>query len=322
MRHVYVMRKLSAQPPDVVFPGLHVYKESLEQSVLPKEWKKLFHNVLTAREEVLMAVPNQKNLSNMRAIKNLTFKRGPFIKMVRHLMDAVKSVYPDADWPEYEEGFRKLVTYEFMMNPSLAFEVSDWVFNVHSLISALYTLMVNRIRAEGTQISMNTSSLARRVAFRFARTNTAARLAAIARRVSKVAAGTMHLRDSMMHVEPGEVEESSLEQELKTAFLNAFEVKKAFQKLIPMDPKLIDDRATDKLDGKARSLVFAIEGLADKVSGAGKDVDGKTKSALKQLDEHGFVPSPSVSREINDWMWDAHEVISKLFDIATDKVDD
>ena len=310
----------SARPPDVVFPGFHLYKGTLEHSVLPKAWKKLFHDVLAAREEVLLAIPNQQNLSNMRAVRTLNFKRGHFVDIMRHLINAVKNVYPDADWPDYESGFDKLSAYEFMMNPNLASEASDWVFNCHSLISALYTLMVNRIGAEGTQISITVSPLATRVAFRFAGVNmVAARLAAIARRV---AAGTTHLRDSMMHVEPGEIDESSLDDEMKSAFKNAFEVKKAFQKMIPMNPKLIDERMTDKLDDKADTLVFTLEGLATKVADAGKKIDEKTKSALKKLDKHRFVPSSAVSREVNDWMWDAHEILSKLFDIATDKEED
>ena len=448
------MRKISADPPSVVFPGPHVYEEDLPRSALPKEWQSLFREVLEAKNEVMAAIPGQRQLSDMRTIRILSFKRGPFVKLVRHLMDSVKGIYPDADWPGYEDGFRKLVTYEFMMNPMLPREINEWVFNMHSLVSALFTLMNDRIRAEGNQISTRVSSLVMRIACRIAgmppsidltkrdhvtqsdvnnssldpelkrafknaleaksdfqsysmdliydpsavknlefakdsvtettkdlislakkmvenfdssridaavdtnsgykltsniaetnvwssrahevltalfeelveknngKNKEASWLVKIVRQVAKIAAGTIYLRDSMMHVEPGEIDESSLDDEMKSVFKNAFEVKRAFQKLIPMNPKLIDERMTDKLDDKAGTLVFTLEGLATKVADAGKTIDEKTKSALKKLDEYGFIPSSNVSREINDWMWDAHEILSKLFDIATDKEED
>jgi hypothetical protein len=125
----------------------------------------------------------------------------------------------------------------------------------------------------------------------------------------------------MLHVDPGTVEESSLEQELKSAFLDTFQVKETFMKAIPMSPSMCEDvKAVDRLDDKAGSVVFALRGLADKVKAAGKNLDGKTESAIAELGEHAFLPSSrgQLHREANDWAWNSHEVISKLFDLATD----
>ena len=291
-------------------------------SVLPKEWKRIFRDVLTAREEVLLAIPDKNKLDNMRAVRALQFTQGPFMRSVKDLMGKMKAKYPDADWPEYESGFDKLSGYEFMMSPNLPSEASDWVFAMHGLMSVLYTLMVNRMEAEGVRIPL--ASIMRKIALRIA-TVPSSRLARIARRVARLAAGTFHLRDSMLHVDPGTVQESSLEQELKMAFLDALQIKENFQKAIPMNPKMCEDiKTVDRLDDKAGSVVFALRGLAEKVKAVGKNLDSKTESAISKLGEHAFVPSDrgTLHREADGWAWNSHEVISKLFDLATDAAED
>jgi len=127
----------------------------------------------------------------------------------------------------------------------------------------------------------------------------------------------------MLHIQRGDVESFSLPDDLKQAFLETLNVKNEVLRAIPQDrSRLDDDKAIDRLDSKAGSTVFAIKGLARQMSEAGMSIDSKTKSHIGELGKHGFVPGPHIPQEANDWVWNSHEVISKLFDIAEGKQDD
>jgi hypothetical protein len=157
-----------------------------------------------------------------------------------------------------------------------------------------------------------------RIAASLAYKNTS-RLIRIAQRVARIAFGTLHLREGMLHIDPETVKNSSLSDELKAAFAKAFSAKNDFFRAIPMNKVMYeDDRAIDLLDKRAGSLVFALQGLVAKVRESGFKIDSKTKSAMKGQADHGFIPNPQVAIEANDWGWDAHEIISRLYDIAID----
>ena len=363
----------AAEPPEIHFPGRHLYRGTLEASPLPKEWKKLFEYVLGVREDVLTAIPDQRDQTDLRAFRRLKFTQGPFIQAVRNLMGKAKAQFPDADWPEYEDAFKRLAAYEFAMSQNLAHEASDWIYYMHGLVSAIYRAVLGRVN-EGRSV-MSFQRIAAKyleeiewpielkgrnqdgeyTAYEcrecdsmwgagqpekhtkdcplYGRTRVfpnafrdykiASKLVRIALRVARLAAGTFHLRDSMLHIDPNTVKESSLEDGLKTEFLDALRIKEDFQKAIPINPHVLeDDKAIDKLDKKAGSTVFALRGLADKVKAAGKEVGSKVESAIHELKQHGFVPGKHIPNEANDWAWNAHEVISKLFDLATDAKED
>ena len=313
----------AAEPPEIHFPGRHLYRGTLEASPLPKEWKKLFEYVLGVREDVLTAIPDQRDQTDLRAFRRLKFTQGPFIQAVRNLMGKAKAQFPDADWPEYEDAFKRLAAYEFAMSQNLAHEASDWIYYMHGLVSAIYRAVLGRVNEGRSVMSAKLELIALRIARSRAEAKTASKLVRIALRVARLAAGTFHLRDSMLHIDPNTVKESSLEDSLKTEFLDALRIKEDFQKAIPINPHMLeDDKAIDKLDKKAGSTVFALRGLADKVKAAGKEVGSKVESAIHELKQHGFVPGKHIPNEANDWAWNAHEVISKLFDLATDAKED
>jgi len=155
--------------------------------------------------------------------------------------------------------------------------------------------------------TMKLSSIAARVASRWV----AARLASFK---------AIKLRQRKEHLQPEDLPGSKLSDELKPKFSAALSIKKDFQRTIPISPKMgLDVWHVDRLQKQAGKTTFALEGLLDSVAQAKPEADlTKVRDTIRVLDKHGFVPSDEVSFEADSWGWTAHEVITELFDVATE----
>jgi hypothetical protein len=68
----------------------------------------------------------------------------------------------------------------------------------------------------------------------------------------------------------------------------------------------------------SRHIVFALKSLFSKL----QIDDSSIRGAVQELESHEFISGPGLGHEINSWSWTAHEVISKMFDLAIDKSND
>ena len=156
---------------------------------------------------------------------------------------------------------------------------------------------------------LRTSALARRVASRYI-----ARLAVF--RSIRLRRGP----ERRAHLQPHDVAGSNLPDEFKNKFDTALHVKMDFQRTVfpGVIPKSYAVQVADRLQAQARKVVFTLDGLSSDVAAMAPQTDlSDVRDAIRVLDEHGFVPHDRISFEADSWGWTAHEVISRLFDVAT-----
>lgn len=163
---------------------------------------------------------------------------------------------------------------------------------------------------------MNLNKIAVRVVANATPRHKVSRIAArVARRASME---PLHLRMTALHIMPDDVKRSDLDKSLKDAFDSAFRAKDAFFKSMPLNERgQLDVDVVDKMDRAASSLVFALQGLVAKARESGLDIPSEIQGALSKQKDHGFIPHSRVNTEGNTWGWNAHELISAIFDVAT-----
>jgi hypothetical protein len=281
------MVRTSSKPPRIDITGPHLYIGALEMSKIPDEWKRAFKKALKTREDVLAAIPSRQSITDAKVFRNLKMRQGPLLDVIQHLMKQVKAQVPDADWLRYNDAFNKLASYEFMMGPELPQEASSWVFEMHGLISEMYRVIDKSLG------SPRLSTLVR-IAFR---------VAALPPPIN------LTKRD---HIKVADINNSSLDPEMKRAFKNALEAKSDFQ-AYSMD--LLTDSSALK------GLKFAKDSVmenAQKIMEMAHDADGfdseKFKKAASSLASYDLTSNIA---ETNVWSSYAHELITAMFESLT-----
>lgn len=153
-----IAAKIAVSPPKVKIRGDHLYDPDLEESSIPEEWKKVFRDVLKTKKDVLWEIPGINNVTSFSHLKKLNFKKGKLVDSIENLMEKVKAEVPSANWGTYEDALRKLSNYELMLGYGLPSEASDWMYEMHSIISEMFRLI------EGISKKVSVSSMAARIA--------------------------------------------------------------------------------------------------------------------------------------------------------------
>lgn len=148
----YVFYKFAAPPPKTRISIEHVYVSEIDKDeIVPEKWKEKFKAILNIKLRVMTAIPSDKY--SFKDFQKLREARKPLTSVIRALIDDTKDLVSlNYDWNRYYEAVDKLEKYEFILNPYLYFEVSDWVFECHSVISVMYRIIKEYYAGEDWRI--------------------------------------------------------------------------------------------------------------------------------------------------------------------------
>lgn len=141
MKLFRIAARIAAKPPRTYISGIHIYKQDILVSSVPESWKKIFLDILKTRDEILLSIPDKFSVTSFTGVKRLEWAKGNLIREVYAIIELVKSEVPLEDWQKYEKCLEKLAGYEFMISQDLPYEASDWVYEVHGLVSKMFRII-------------------------------------------------------------------------------------------------------------------------------------------------------------------------------------
>jgi hypothetical protein len=278
-------------PPDCVpfnFDGFHILEDDVKNSELSDALKNAFLEVFSLKRSISFHLNIMERYSNEKKLDKIISLKDVLLRKLSDLMELVKG---SSDWfSSFDKAYGMLSNYEFPFELKNSHYIDMWIQCIHEFLTAMFSVSTKKLFRISTNISGKKT-------FAFG---------------DKRPDGVI-FRGIGVHVYDRNINDSSLDSDLKKAFLKSLSAKKDLQIVHSNLEGKPTEKGLERIAVSKKSVLKPLRELMDLVrSRLGKWLP-KFDEAYQKLSDWDFPFDVKNLYMINIWIQQVHDLITALY---------